>query len=80
MLNSEADPEMTTKANETLHLVEFAVELLTEYRERFIESDDVAYRFLLASAQASMSVNQIIAGSGRNISKEDHAKLFASYL
>ena len=77
MLGKESNPNIKTKANETLHLLEFAVSLLESHADAL---EPVTQKFLLASGRAAVKVNEIIRTSPRLMSPETQQRLLDEYV
>ena len=77
MLGKESNPNMKSKANETVHLLEFTVALLESHAAAL---EPVTQRFLLASGRAAVQVNDIIRTSDRVMSVATQQRLLDVYV
>jgi hypothetical protein len=77
MLGKEWNPCVKAKASESRHLLDFCVKLVETHRAAL---DADSGRFLLASGQAAMEVNQIMRENGRLMSVEVQQRLLTVFL
>ena len=69
MMGPESSPCFHTKANETVHMLDFGVALLEEYAGALEAYDHSTFRFLLATAKAAQEFNRIIRESPHDMTR-----------
>ena len=77
MLGSKGNPNLRAKANESLHLVEFCVQLLETHAASLAQPKQ---KFLLESARAAVQVSDIFRTSPRIMSRDTQELLMGAYL
>ena len=80
MLGNKSGPMMSTKADETKHLLTFVVEIFRTYQVQLTAFSATRFKFLLASAESEQEVNRIIKTSGRVLSDTQRQSLMDAYL
>ena len=73
------DPSMSSKADETWHVLDFVVGLLEQHRVGLPGVNAMAFYFLLSVGKSTQDINRISVDAGQTMTLADQELLMRSY-